>query len=303
MGSKETGRSNGWHQPELADERTGLTVTQILAKKRQLAEIVPMHRIAAMEWENLDAQEIDYPAGYSYSPVLGRYRYEAGRRLIIRGEHVMDTCEKPYCEANSDLAFRTLRTLYPKRNRGFTVIDIGAGLRINSSLAAEKLRNIEGKHELIIIELNKKIYEETVEWAEKEKADHPESNLTIRVIQGDALDVLEQLAEEGVRAHMANIDAFPLVREEAGFNDFMFFEPLKKVLKKRCVVSVFPFYKGSRREFSGMVTPEQEQFLLDHFKGISKEKATVKPPPDYKYLQTPEGPIVELPVVVAYGKK
>lgn len=258
-------------------------------------------RLAVDQWRKAKREILDYGPGEvrdNQGNIL--YSYDAGRRLIIEEKHVMDDCENPWVKATVETVFKkwkaeNSKTINPK------VLIRGYGLGIDARLILQKLIG-EGKGELHIIELNEQVLEDANNWKEMTEAASISTgspgtipDVSIKIYEGDAIEVTRQMAERKEEFDMILSDTFPLTEaEKGGKNDIIDLETLKKCLALGGIFSFFSWFPGS----SGIA--EQIAIVDKHFSAfaVDDKEVNVFPPLEYKYLQGPKGPIRKLPVIV-----
>lgn len=257
--------------------------------------------VLVAQWRDAlpDIQEYD-PA---FDPESGRLLYPGGKRLVILGEQVMDTCETPWCRATVDAVFENLQNgSVPIR-----VLERGYGLGITANLIMQKLIGL-GKGEYHIIELNKEVAQDAREFRESWnrrlrnmglQLPDTRPQISITVHEGDAYEVTKRLAESGEQFHIIFSDTYP-VAEEHGLNDIFDVENIKVLLSRDPIRSgrfTFPaHFPGS----TGGLVRAQDDLLGLHFNRYGvQDYVEVNPPPDYSYLQG----VRSLPIIMCRNPK
>lgn len=264
------------------------------------------------DWRNAEATIVDYDAGYVRPEGEPGYRYEAGRRLVIKNELVMDTCEGPWGQAVVDAAFNHEAISKLDRTKTLKVLERGAGLNIAGTRIIDQLIG-RGSGEYHVIELN----EEVANMAEAWKQDMEEAirkkgreqglryNIKIIIHRGEARAVTQELAEKGEKFNIIISDTYPLDESETGVNDVEDIETLKQMLyRENGVFAFFSYFPGIEAESEdGHVAARQLGRIRPHFGEIKVSDAGVKPPQDYSYLFNDGKPVRSLPVVVCSKKR
>lgn len=265
-------------------------------------------RLSVEAWRSAEAKTRAYSGGDYQDKNHVLHKYRSGARLSVNGFEVMDTCEKPWCYATVDLAFQEI---WRQKQGQFKVLERGYGLGITARRIKQFLDIFGGQYDCI--ELNHKIAEQAKSWAEKEEKTWRERNrdtrlaepkTRIKVYEGDAMAATRKRAQkiaEG-RENKADIiisDTYPLTSEEQGMNDLVDLETLKRCLAENGVFTFFSFFPGSK----GGIVKAQRDMVLQHFKEYRLLEIPVEPPPHYRYLQTEDGPVEALPVIICKNPK
>ncbi len=268
-------------------------------------------------WANAEALIKQYPAGtFGISGMRTFYEYPAGRRLIISGEQVMDTCESPWAAKTIDNAFASEGIRNLPREYKIKVLERGAGLNIAGSRVIQKMVG-RGSGEYHVIELNKKVADEARRWKDNQmeqlenwKTEQGlDLNIDIQIHEGDSFEITRRLVTERKKFNIIISDTFPLTPEEKGLNDIADLETLKKGLYGGAegVFAFFAYYPGWENGNGNMrdseIRVEQQRLLDRHFRQVHFDSVEVKPAPGYDYLFTHGKPVRKLPVVTATYKR
>lgn len=261
-----------------------------------------LERYALVEkWRHAPQGIWKYPADNAVDGDGIEYVYPAGVRLWIGDEEeVMDSCQKPWAEETVRRAFEALGD---KKN--VRVLERGFGLGLIATEAMDYLRDVGGEY--TVIELNRKVaqYAET-DWRKKQttisKAKATSEmggkftglDVGIEVIEGDAFEETRRLAEEGKKFNIIISDTFPLSKDERSVNDLLDLETVIKCLDPNGVFAFFGYHAGSK----GGMNERQRSLIEKYFNDVHRTKVTVNPPKHYRYFQTPNGPLRELPVII-----
>lgn len=258
----------------------------------------------AEQWGNAPEGVIRYPAG----KVLDTdgnvaYEYAAGARLWIGNElEVMDSCQRPWVVETVDKAFNALG---PKPN--VKVLERGFGLGLIAGEIIDRLRPRGGSY--TVIELNKQVADfAKTKWTQKQSqidkaratseigGRYNGPNVSFEIIEGDAVEETEKLAESGERFDIIISDTFPLSEAERSINDLLDLETLVKCLNPNGVFAFFGYHSG----FQGGMNERQRNLVEKYFEQVSRTIVKgINPPPDYKYFNPENGPVVrELPVII-----
>lgn len=255
---------------------------------------------AVETWAAEPSKIIAYEKGETELPDGSSYSWKAGRRLVIAGKQVMDTCEYPWAEETINRSFsRVGNVSSPVR-----VLEFGFGMGITAERAIQQLVG-KGEGEYQIVELNRDVYKYAQEiwkkrWMETFKGSKeitPESDpkIKINVRFGEAGEEARKLLERGEKFRIIISDTYPIKTEEQGINDLLHIDVMKKLLAKDGVFAFFPYVPGARQ---GELTARQHKLIAPHFKDINLSNAEVTPPPSYSYLFRKSGPVRSLPVAI-----
>lgn len=259
----------------------------------------PDKRLQVERWRNAETQVIRYPGG-----TYQNYKYRPGWRLLIDKNEVMDTCETPWSKATVNEAFNLVHE--QKRTGPYIVFERGYGLGIAARQTLRHLNLHGGRYD--VVELNRNVVRMTKDWAKREGESHrslwallgaSEPKVEIRVYEGDAVAATQKRAQkiaEG-RDQPADIiisDTYPLDPQEQGINDLKDLETLKKCLSPHGVFAFYAYFPGSE----GGIVRTQRDIIAEHFSDYRYFEVPVNPPPSYRYLQSPAGPVRSLPVVI-----
>lgn len=265
------------------------------------------------EWKNAPAEIVEYESGFVRPEGDSAYRYEAGRRLIIKNELVMDTCEGPWGQAVVDAAFDHEAIAKLDRTKTLRVLERGAGLNIAGTRIIDRLIG-RGSGEYHVIELN----DDVANLAEAWKQDMEEAirkkgreqglkyNIKIFIHRGEAREVSKQLAEKGEKFNIIISDTYPLDESETGTNDIEDIEVIKNLLyRNNGVFAFFSYFPGmDQNEGQAGFAVRQLSKVKPHFVEAGlKAEAMVKPPQDYTYLFRDGKPVRSLPVVICSDKR
>lgn len=280
----------GRHQPFL---NSGLTAdggsTGNLAHIPSLADLDPIKDRQALldRWRHQPIEIIEYP-GDAYDDGT---TYEAGRRLIIGEEQVMDTFENPWCT-------ETARKMFEGKHGKLAVMERGFGMgMLSAAIYRQMLANGGGTH--YIVELNDEVYNSAIAWRDETMARHkqmefaPEVN--IEVIHGDADEKMKQFPDETFDLIFS--DTHQIHPSELGVNDLL---DLKNTISKLKPKGRFTFCSFHRNNQTGWLDENQIRYLSlvsDEFESISSAATTyLVPPKDLIYMQ---GPKARAGVVIA----
>lgn len=261
------------------------------------------------QWKTTIPELIDYKGGLVHLLDGRVYRYRSGRRLIINGEQVMDTCEAPWAQATVDGLFFLESKEHPNKSRKLRVLERGAGLNISGTRIIQKMIE-RGGGEYHVIELNEGIYEETLKWRERQLDYLNDMRrhtglyipLTIKVHFGEAREVSRRLMEdERLKFDIILSDTYPLEPQEEGINDVIDIDILRKGLRRKGLFGFFTYKPGET--FLDNIF-NAEMLVGKYFRTILSSTSYVNPPLDYTYLVDKEGvPIRKLPVLIGYDPK
>lgn len=263
-------------------------------------EITTPRDVLIEQWRNAPEKLVKYRAGEvrdSEGNVL--YEYSKGARLVILGEEVMDSCQEPWARATVDQAFQTMGS---KKN--LDVMERGFGMGRIASAIVENLIPRGGTY--TVIELNKQVAEYAREWKKNYKesianmgspmAPNPGPQISMSIIEGDAVEETKKLAAIGKKYDIIISDTFPLSQDERSVNDLLDLDTLVKLLNPDGVFAFFGFHTG----YQGGMNEKQANLVQGHFDTVNRTIVKgINPPPDYKYFNPEGGPIVrELPVII-----
>lgn len=246
-----------------------------------------------------------YSAGTAVDSQGNSYEYPGGVRLWIGSElEVMDSCQKPWAVETVKRAFEALGS---KQN--VSVLERGFGIGLIAGEIMDHLRRSGGSY--TVIELNEGVanFAETTWVKQQDRIDKARaksviggrynksngSGVTFEVIKGDAVEETEKMAASGRKFHIIISDTFPLIPEEMSVNDLLDLETLVKCLEPDGVFAFFGYHQGSQ----GGMNEKQRALVEAHFEEVTRTTVKgINPPPDYKYLNPPSGPVTELPVII-----
>lgn len=255
-------------------------------------------------WKGADIRILRYRSGTHPNPLGISYKYNAGLRLLVNNHEVMDTCETPWCQAAVTEAFKAVQE--QKRQGPYVVFERGFGLGITARQIVKHLDLSGGRYD--VVELNNHIAERAKIFADTQgqawraiKGDLPgvKHSVSIRIYEGDAVLATGKRAQkisEG-REEPSDIiisDTYPLNPNEQGINDLLDLETLKRCLAPHGVFIFYAYFPGS----TGGIVKTQRDLIAEHFKDYRYFEVPVNPPPYYHYLQTEDGPVRTLPVVI-----
>ncbi|MCL5439188.1 MAG: hypothetical protein M1268_04370 [Patescibacteria group bacterium] len=259
-------------------------------------------------WRNAKAEYISYPKGRFYYGDGTFYDYDAGTRLIIMGNQVMDTCETPWCSDTVSLAFDQL---IRDRKAPVRVLELGFGIGITGNRVIQKLVG-RGRGEYRVVELNKDVYERSEKWKERwEKSftgtshEVPGTKPIIKIVlyNGEAGEVAKSLAERRKKFDIIISDTFPLRPEDRGINDLLYLPTLSEMLLPDGIFAFYPNVPGAEIGSEGQMIAQQYELLNPYFDEIMLRKSRLKTAPDYKYLWGKSGPLTMIPVAICKGLK
>lgn len=268
---------------------------------------------AVEEWRDARYDGVlTYPGGTvidAQGKVL--YVYDPGARLIILGQEVMDSCQRPWARETVNRAFDALRdNRRDAQLEKVEVLERGFGMGIVASQIMRNLRRSGGGN-YTCIELNEQVadYADT-EWrrrqltaarseATAELGGKHRDQIGIEITRGEAFEETARLAEEGREFDIIISDTYPLTKGERTVNDLMDLDRLVSCLKPDGVFAFFGYHEGYR----GSLNVRQFGMLMRHFDKVDIDKVAVNPPPDYKYFNPPNDPVREIPVVICTKPK
>lgn len=271
----------------------------------------PTENGAIEEWRNAEATIVDYNGGMVRPENGASYRYDGGRRLVIKDEQVMDTCEGPWGQAVVDAAFDDPSIDRLDRTKTLKVLERGAGLNIAGTRIIDRLIG-RGSGEYHVVELNDDVADLAEAWKadmeanirDKERRQGIRYNIKIFIHRGDARVVARQLAEKGEKFNIIISDTYPLDDSETGVNDIEDIDVLKSMLyRDNGVFAFFSYFPGMEAEGDGHMAAKQLGIVRPHFENINFSDVGVKPPEEYRYLFNGGKPVRSLPVVICSKKR
>ena len=272
-------------------------------------------------WNKEPTHLIDYPGGVTPD---GR-SYPAGRRLIIAGEQVMDTCETPWCKAAVEDVFEGIKlapdylyknTDYPNSFKPpLRVLERGHGLGISGRFIIQKLISLGWPSTYTVVELNHMVANAARNW--QESLEHGLRALAyglvdtlpqieMRIIEKDAYEATEEFIKKREQFDIIFSDTYPLTEAESGSNDIGDIDLLKRCLSPNGRLAYFGLDLNSSHiidEKTGGIIGDYKDSIQNHFKEIRVHSVEVNPPPDYLYLHKNGIPIKELPAITCWGPK
>ena len=265
----------------------------------ELIKLTTERNIDVEKWANAKAILRPYTAGTIYLPNGESYKYPNGVNLIILGNDVMSTCERPWSEGTVALAFNEM---LEKRGKGpFSVLELGFGLGIAARKTMKYLNLYGGSYD--VIELNHDISERARSWGDAQNRSRtisrdnlpvsPNKAVGVRIYEGDAQRAIAKRAKlirEGrvSRVDIIIADTFPVSKSEEGkgIHDLQYLDSLSECLSDDGILLYYPFFPGS----SGGITSEQEHLIRNNFGDFRSLRIPNKslpeplnPPPSYKY--------------------
>lgn len=253
------------------------------------------------QWRNAPERVIKYKGGTVTNKDGITYSYDAGTRLLIghgeKANQVMDTCETPWAFATVDRAFIELA----QKSEPLKILERGFGMGITARRVIQHLVTRAGQYS--VIELNKENADYARTWKERQDRaiagmasgmQGARPNIDIGVIEGESYEETARLAEGRRKFDIIISDTYPLSPDEEGINDLQDLDTLKQCLLPGGIFAFFSYFPGSTDD----VVNEQINMITKHFGNYGVSRATVAPPPDYEYLQTPTGAVRKLPVVI-----
>lgn len=270
--------------------------------------------IAVKRWRNALMTVYKYPDGKVIDPKGNIYEYLEGARLGIGDQlEVMDSCQRPWTNATVDNAFFALdlnhsRNAYPETKYDVQVLERGFGMGMIASRIMDHLTTRRGSY--TCIELNEQIarYADKT-WRNKQDqiARHKATSirggrardaeyLPITITRGDAFEQTARLAREEKKFDIIISDTYPLSEEEKSVNDLLDLETLVNCLNPDGVFAFFGYHSGSQ----GGMNERQRNLVEKYFDEVSRTIVKgINPPPDYRYFNPENGPVVrELPVII-----
>lgn len=249
-------------------------------------------------WKNAPEKVIKYEKGSE------PYEYPAGARLMIGDEgeekQVMDTCETPWAFATVDMAFAELPS------GPVEVFERGFGMGLTARRVIQNLITRGGKY--TVVELNKGNADYARKWIERQKSallsmasglPGTKPDIAISLIEGEAYEETAKLAQEGGKFDIIISDTFPLSKAEQGINDLQDLATLKRCLNPGGIFTFFAYFPNS----TGGMMRNQRDIINAHFGSYTVTEVPVNPPPSYEYLQTKDGPVRTLPIVICRNPK
>lgn len=259
-------------------------------------------------WRKAPAQIITYPSERVSQPDGTTYTANPGRRLLIGGIPVMDTCEGPWADETVALAFSVNKIRFLDLSYKLKVLERGAGLNIVGTRIINRLVG-RGSGEYHVIELNDDVADNAEKW--KEHMDETiagfkiitgiKYDIKIFVHRGEARGVTRKLVlDEERKFNIILSDTYPLTEEESGINDIEDLDVISKGLYKEGVFAFFPYDASSEGVTEdGYVTARQSAMLRPYFPRRITSVADIKPPAGYTYLFHEDGTAArKLPVIV-----
>lgn len=283
---------------------------------------IPISEPRLSEWASAEYAVEPYDAG-SAGTNGGLYQYAEGKTLRINGEPVMDTCERPWCEATVREMFKGISNLRTDGRRTYEaprILELGYGLGITSlnilqGLNAGMVSPGSRGGEYMVVELNEKL----TAFARKTITDRVkrldgleesswggQNNIRASIIQGDAYDTLEVLAaevREGKRKPFDGVvsDLYD-PNQSYGLTDLRRMDLMREILADDGVFSFFVYYKGARGSGTNAI---QEEILDKYGFKFTTSTVPINPNKNYEYLM-PEGedgvirPIRRLTVITCH---
>lgn len=286
-----------------------------------LSNAEKLQRVSKVEaWKKEQIHLIDYPGGITPD---GR-NYSAGRRLIIAGEQVMDTCETPWCKSAVEDVFKGIKLEPDLRDSSrspnsfkppLKVLERGHGLGISGRFIIQRLISLGYPSTYTVVELNHMVANAARNW--KESLEHGLKALAYglvdtlpqietRIIEKDALAATEDFIKNGDKFDIIFSDTYPLTEAESGSNDLTDINLLKRCLSPNGRLAYFGLDLASShvvREGRKGIIGSFDLSIFKHFKSVSVNSVEVNPAPDYLYLYKEGIPIVELPAITCIGPK
>lgn len=267
---------------------------------------IPTREELVKRWRNAPEGVYKYPAGAIKDGAGNVIRtWSAGARLWIGDQQeVMDSCQRPWVIETVKKAFETLG---PKQN--VSVLERGFGMGLVAGEIMDHLRRLPQGGYYTVIELNRQVAGHARNiWLpkqiriDKNKAtseiggSYNGPNISVEIIEGDAVQETERLAELKRKFHLIVSDTFPLSKDESSINDLLDLETLVKCLESDGVFAFFGFHVG----FQGGMNERQRSLVESHFGHVSRTMIEgINSPPDYKYFNPENGSVVkELPVII-----
>ncbi len=272
-------------------------------------------------WKKEPTHIIDYPGGVTPD---GK-SYPAGRRLIIAGEQVMDTCETPWCKAAVEDVFEEIRLIseiFDNNPNVFKpplrVLERGHGLGISGRFIIQKLISLGRPSSYTVIELNHMVANAARNW--QESLEHGLKALAyglvdtlpqieMRIIEKDAYEATDEFIKNGEQFDIIFSDTYPLTEAESGSNDIGDIDLLKRCLSPNGRLAYFGLDLASTHvdpytyEKTGGIIGNYKIFINEHFETIRVHLVEVNPAPDYLYLHKNGIPIKKLPAITCIGPK
>lgn len=275
-------------------------------------------------WKKEPIHIIDYPGGVTQD---GR-SYPEGRRLLISGEQVMDTCETPWCKTAIEDVFEGIKVIPANLYKGLEnpnffnpplrVLERGHGLGISGRFIIQKLISLGWASTYTIVELNHMVANYARNWQESLELGlkalsyglvNTLPNIEMRIVEKDAYEATEEFIENGEQFDIIFSDTYPLTEAESGANDIGDIDRLKKCLSPNGRLAYFGLDLDSSHfdpytyERTGGIIGNYKMFINNHFKETRWHSVGVIPPPDYLYLHKDGIPIRNLPAITCIGPK
>lgn len=284
-------------------------------------KLIPGERRKLVDkWKYCSAEKVSYDPG-EYRDSKGIHKYRGGIRLYVGKENyeVMDSCQRPWCEETVNGLFRGFEdSLSPLAEQKPTVLLRGFGLGEQARLILNELI-VRKAGELHIIELNKKIvntyvrdfFRECIRVMYSDSRYNLEQKIKVYLHYGDAFQITEQMAKEEKKFDVIISDTYPLSKTERSVNDVIDIDNQIRCLKPKGRFSFFSYSKNYKPNETGItdlqqaiVTPRFDSInIKPHLARIDNPSKGIGIPPDYKFLQTDNGPVEYLPVVICAGRR
>lgn len=283
-----------------------------------LTEQEKIERAGSVEnWKRYPIQLIDYPSGITDD---GRF-YPQGRRLVIAGEQVMDTCEMPWCKTAVEDVFEKVMVIPDKLSRGhdpnlfkapLRVLERGHGLGISGRFIIQKLISLGCSSTYTLVELNHMVAESARNWKESLEFGLKAiayglvdtlPNIKVEVIEEDAYTATEKFVKNGRKFDIIFSDTYPLTEAEKGINDITDIEMLKRCLSPNGRLAYFGLdlasstYSKPPNRTGDYYIGGYKDFIFGHFNNVQVHLASVNPVPDYHYLHVDGVPVFKLPAI------
>lgn len=275
---------------------------------RDLKRLVDTEERVA-EWVFAPAKLKRYSGGITPKPDgTPDYHYKPGKRLMVRGEQVIDTCEAPWAQKTIDLTFKYAEGYnHELEGMPINVLEFGFGLGMTGNYVVSKLHGRGPGGEYRVVELNYDVYQNAVKWKrnrdeklkdEREQGQEPPS-VKIVTYHNEASLLTKYLVGRGKKFDIIISDTYPLSNEEKGINDLVNLPLIMHLLSKEGVFAFFPYVGGLSKEKQQEIYATQSRLLSPHFRKFNQDDVRVNPPPSYDYLKTSDRIMVRtLPIII-----
>ncbi len=267
------------------------------------------------EWSITPATVLEYDGGVICNPDGSiDYKYDSGKRLLIKDYEVMDTCQKQFVQELVNAAFKRLTK---KEGDPVRVFEAGWGLGIS---AERVMRNLAARYfafnsggEYRGVELNRDVYETAKTWKTKwdqqigalnENTEEPKSKLKSVLYHGEAGEVAEDFIKRGKKFDIIISDTFPIKPEQKAINDLIHMPIFIQLLDEKGVFAFVAYSKDANGYTKDKIRELQLSKFAKYFNGYRQYDVPVNPPPDYEFLKERDGSIVRsLSFILCWGPR